>query len=287
MRWNLLILCLSSFLLYSCHSPFPEYTSSGKGFYYQYHKIGEQNQTVALTDYVTADISYHTLTDSLFFSAKRQFQLKDPDYSGSIDECFLKMSIGDSATFILPAKQFFSLTLGREVPSFIDSTGFFKVSINLLNRQSEEQFEKEKLEFLAWIEDFAIYEKTKLSNYLSSRTNDYKMESQGFYKLIVEEGAGDKVKRGDTLVLNYEGKFLNGKYFDSTYKRNRSFEYIYGTEWQVIKGMEMAVSGMKEGEKSIFVLPSELAFGNMGNSNGAIPPFSTLIYEIKLEQIRN
>jgi FKBP-type peptidyl-prolyl cis-trans isomerase len=104
--------------------------------------------------------------------------------------------------------------------------------------------------------------------------------------MMIKEGEGETVKRGDTLVLNYEGRFLNGKYFDSTYKRNRAFEYIYGTEWQVIKGMEIAVSGMKEGERAIFIMPSDLAFGTRGNSNGAIPPFSTLIYEIELEQIR-
>jgi len=97
---------------------------------------------------------------------------------------------------------------------------------------------------------------------------------------------GEKVRKGDTLVLNYEGRFLNGKVFDSTIKRKRAFEYIYGVEWQVIRGMELAVSEMKEGEKSFFIMPSELAFGQSGNSNGAIPPYSTLIYEIELLEIR-
>jgi len=286
MKSRLWIYLISSFALLSCNSSFPEYSNSGDGFYYQFHKIGEQSNKVRYSDYVTADISYRTLDDSLFFSAKRQFQIKKPDYIGAVDDCFAMMSVGDSASFMLQAKSFFNITLSRDVPSFIDSNGFFKINIDLINSISQEQFEKEKHEFLAWIEDFAIYEKTKLSNYLSSCTNDYQMESQGLYKVVVEQGEGDKVHRGDTLVLNYEGRFLNGKYFDSTYKRNRAFEYIYGTEWQVIRGMEIAVSGMKEGEKAIFILPSDLAFGTQGNSNGAIPPFSTLIYEITLEQVR-
>ncbi len=272
--------------LVSCQNKFPNYQETESGIYYRYYKIGESKEQAVFQDYVTVNIKYKTLQDSVFFSAKRRFQIQNPDYEGAIDECFTLLSVGDSASFILLATPFFEKTLQNNLPSFLDSAGYFKVDIEMLNFISQEQFVKEKQEFLAWIEDFSIYEKTKLTNYLSDCTNDYQMEQQGLYKQIVKQGRGDLVKVGDTLVLDYEGRFLNGKIFDSTIKRGRTFEYIYGTEWQVIRGMELAVADMKEGEKSVFILPSELAFGQSGNSNGAIPPYSTLIYEIHLIQIR-
>lgn len=270
----------------SCNSDFPNYESTDSGLYFLYHKIGEKNSNANLKDYVTVDISYKTIEDSVFFNAKRRFQILKAAYPASIDECFTMLSVGDSATFILSADLFFEYTLERSLPSFIDSLSFFKVDIEMLEIISEERFIKEKEEFLGWIEDFSIYEKIRLSNFLTDCTNDYQTEKQGLYKSIQTEGTGLSVQKGDTLVLDYEGRFLNGKIFDSTKKRNRTFEYIYGTEWQVIRGMELAVSQMKDGEKSIFILPSELAFGETGNSNGAIPPFSTLIYEIELLEVR-
>ena len=285
--WKLLIFNISIvFILFSCTAPLPGYESTSTGIYYKYLEIGEQKKTAQFTDYVTVNITYKTIQDSTFFSAKRRFQIQKPLFEGSIDECFAMLSKGDKASFLLPSVSFFRKTLQQDTPSFIDSTGYFIVEIEMLDFISKEDFLKEKEEFLAWIDDFSIYEKTKLSNFLNDCNNDYQPKAQGLYKQIVQEGNERSVKLGDTLVLDYEGRFLNGKIFDSTIKRHRTFEYIYGTEWQVIKGLEIAVSEMKEGEKSVFILPSELAFGQTGNSNGAIPPFSTLIYEIKLIQIR-
>jgi len=54
-------------------------------------------------------------------------------------------------------------------------------------------------------------------------------------------------------VIDYEGRFLNGKFFDSTVKRHESFYYVYGTEWQVVKGLEQGVGLMTEGEKAYFI----------------------------------
>jgi len=285
--WKLLIFSINLILLLiSCSSPLPGYETTSSGIYYKYLSIGEDNATAQFNDYVTVNITYKTIDDSVFFSAKRRFQIQEPQFKGSVDECFTMLSKGDKASFLLPSSTFFQKTLQQEIPSFLDASSYFIIEIKMLDFISEEEFKKEKEEFLAWIEDFSIYEKTKLSNFLSDCNNDFQPKPQGLYKQIVIEGSGSNVKVGDTLVLDYEGRFLNGKIFDSTIKRHHTFEYIYGTEWQVIKGLEVAVSQMKEGEKSVFILPSELAFGQTGNSNGAIPPFSTLIYEIKLIEIR-
>jgi FKBP-type peptidyl-prolyl cis-trans isomerase FkpA len=107
----------------------------------------------------------------------------------------------------------------------------------------------------------------------------------GIYYLNLVQGNGKKVELGDTITVNYEGRFLNGKFFDSTVKRRQPFQFVYGTEWQVIKGLEEAIGLMCEGEKSLFILPSELGFGNRGSSSSIIPPFTSLIFEVEILKV--
>jgi FKBP-type peptidyl-prolyl cis-trans isomerase FkpA len=83
-------------------------------------------------------------------------------------------------------------------------------------------------------------------------------------------------------VVHYEGRFLNGKFFDSTRQRNDPFQFVYGQQWQVVKGMEEAIGMMHEGEKALFIMPSGLAFGQTGSSTGIVPPFTSLIFEVEL-----
>ena len=49
--------------------------------------------------------------------------------------------------------------------------------------------------------------------------------------------------------------------------------------------MEDAIGMMHEGEKALFIMPSELAFGENGSSTGIIPPFTSLIFEVELVAI--
>ena len=53
----------------------------------------------------------------------------------------------------------------------------------------------------------------------------------------------------------------------------------------MIKGLEEAIGMMREGEKSLFILPSELGFGNQGSSTGIIPPFTSLIFEVEILKV--
>jgi len=53
----------------------------------------------------------------------------------------------------------------------------------------------------------------------------------------------------------------------------------------VVKGLEEAIGLMKEGEKSLVILPSEQAFGSEGSSTGMIPPFTSLIFEVEILEV--
>jgi len=157
-----------------------------------------------------------------------------------------------------------------------------KVTIDMLDIQTETEYKKEKEAFLHWIEDFGEYEKVILRQYIEEEKLPVELMASGIYFRILVPGTGKEVEPGDTITINYEGRFLNGKFFDSTKKRNQPFQFVYGTEWQVVKGLEEAIGMMKEGEKSLVILPSDLAFGNEGSSTGMIPPFTSLIFEVEI-----
>jgi FKBP-type peptidyl-prolyl cis-trans isomerase len=272
---------------FSCHrnSKYPEFAELGNGTYYRLHRIGENAEKPRPGDYITVNLAYTTMNDSLFFTGTRKLKIDTPAYEGSVDACFALMAEGDSATFILNAQEFFTKTLKNSLPKFIPPDGSVKINTGMQSIQTREEYEKEKEAFLTWIEDFGDYEKVVLKQFISSEKPGISPLPSGIYYVNLRPGKGKKVQLGDTLILNYEGRFLNGKFFDSTVKRNQPFQFVYGTEWQVIKGLEEAIGMMREGERSLFILPSEQGFGNTGSSTGVIPPFTSLIFEVEILKV--
>ena len=100
---------------------------------------------------------------------------------------------------------------------------------------------------------------------------------------ILKEGIGVEIKNNDKATVHYTGILENGQKFDSSLDRGQPFEFVLGTG-QVIKGWDMGVLGMKIGEKRKLTIPYEFAYGEAGIP-GAIPPKSTLIFEVELLRV--
>jgi hypothetical protein len=266
-------------------SPYSGFSKAKHGIYYQLHTLGESGRKACYGDYITTDIVYKTLSDSVFFSGRRKLLLEKKEGKGTIDKCFVMLNQGESATFIISADLFFLETLESELPQFIEPGGMIKVDLSIVEIQTEKEYELEKEAFLIWIEDFGEYERVILEQYLREDKMPLEPRESGLYYLRLRPGKGEKIVPGDTITVNYEGRFLNGRFFDSTIRRNQPFQFVYGTEWQVVEGLEEAIGMMREGEKSLFILPSELAFGTEGSSTGIIPPFTSLIFEVEIIKV--
>jgi FKBP-type peptidyl-prolyl cis-trans isomerase FklB len=99
----------------------------------------------------------------------------------------------------------------------------------------------------------------------------------GLQYKVIKEGTGPKPTAKDTVECNYRGTFIDGKEFDSSYKRGTSAKFVLG---QVIPGWIEGLQLMPVGSKYEFYIPANLAYGDPGG-NG-MPPSSTLIFEVEL-----
>jgi FKBP-type peptidyl-prolyl cis-trans isomerase FkpA len=93
-------------------------------------------------------------------------------------------------------------------------------------------------------------------------------------------GTGASPKKGDLVTVHYTGRFTTGEKFDSSVDRNEPFQFVLGAG-MVIAGWYLGVAQMKIGDKVKLTLPPELAYGRQGYP-GAIPPDSTLVFEVEL-----
>ncbi len=89
-------------------------------------------------------------------------------------------------------------------------------------------------------------------------------------------------KKGDSLSMHYTGKLEDGTEFDSSVNRE-PFQFTLGVG-QVIKGWDLGLLDMCEGEKRKLVIPSHLGYGDSG-AGDKIPGGATLVFEVELLKI--
>jgi len=106
---------------------------------------------------------------------------------------------------------------------------------------------------------------------------------EGIFYQITKAGSGSAPAVGSTVLVNYTGKLLDGKIFDSSLGRG-PFTCQVGTG-QVIPGWDKTLVTMKKGEKRLIVVPPELAYGARGYP-GVIPPNAWLVFEMELVDIK-
>ena len=114
----------------------------------------------------------------------------------------------------------------------------------------------------------------------NAEADGIKVTSSGLQYREVTAGKGAKPKAKDIVKVNYEGSFLDGNVFDSSYSRNEPAVFQLDS---VIPGWTEGLQLMNVGSTYEFFVPSELAYGEAGA--GPIPPNSTLQFRVELLSI--
>jgi FKBP-type peptidyl-prolyl cis-trans isomerase FklB len=99
---------------------------------------------------------------------------------------------------------------------------------------------------------------------------------------IMKEGSGPKPKATDKVTTHYHGTLIDGTVFDSSVERGEPATFPVNG---VIKGWVEALQLMPVGSKWKLFIPHDLAYGDRG-AGAAIQPFSTLVFEVELLEIK-
>ena len=115
----------------------------------------------------------------------------------------------------------------------------------------------------------------------NAKKEGVKVLPSGVQYKVLKEGTGAIPADTSRVKVHYEGKTLDGKVFDSSYKRGQPADFRAN---QVIKGWTDALTHMPAGSTWEVYIPQELAYGE--RQQGAdIKPFSVLIFKIELLEV--
>jgi FKBP-type peptidyl-prolyl cis-trans isomerase FklB len=102
----------------------------------------------------------------------------------------------------------------------------------------------------------------------------------GLQYKVIKEGKGAIPSDTTTVKVNYEGRTIDGKVFESSYKNNGP---VTIKPKQFIPGWTEALTHMPEGSVWEVYIPQELGYKE--RQAGSIKPFSTLIFKIELLKV--
>jgi len=223
--------------------------------------------------------------DSLLFDTREidfnyKLAIDSNDRPGSINEGFAMMHMGDSAIFKTDAFEFYHYTANVPQPKFIKKGDKLIFYVRLLNILSQEDLrrEKERVE-----RRMRSQENILLRDYLKRENIDVKPTKEGLYFISLKKTRGVKPIIGDSVFIHYTLSLTNNMPLESTLNRN-PYGFVYGDSLQ-IKGINLGVGMMHEGEEAKLIIPSNLAYGN--NRVGIIEPYSTLVFDVKLVRVKH
>ena len=285
----LLVLCIS----FACkrNEQFNGYTRDTNGYYYKLISIGDGNESPLNDNVVVVEAVMKTQSDSVFWDTKHDaanglfINLNSNPIFGSCNSHFTKMAEGDSASFLIKPSVLFRDYFDTIIPDFCKHDSLIRLDVKLTQIISKAEFEalKKNAEGTDNEEDTELLELQLIDCYLMQDYKFVKADENGIYTLDKTNTNLEKVSGGKRVKVAYKGSFLDGKPVD---KVEQIIEFIYGTPDQLIKGLNIVIGSLKKGETTKIIVPSRLAFGESGSSNGSIPPYTPLVYNIKIIDIK-
>ena len=273
------------FVFFSCKNE-NNYLKNPGGFEYKFVSKNPGGAEILKGNIVTLKLKYYNEADSLLFNsddlpAKFRVQIGEAKTDGIIQDALKMLKTGDSASFLIPAENFYRKTKRDTIPDFILPNEKLRFEVKIVNIVSEHQLNTEYKQYLLKKE---AEEQQILNEYLSAENITQKPTSSGIYIIKLKNGRGKKAEIGKTVTINFTGRYSNGKIFDSSINKAEPVNFVLGDE-HVIPAWNEAIAGMRVGDKIKLIAPSKTAYGESGLKD-YVPPFMTLIYEIKLLNVK-
>ena len=296
---SILLIAVIAILFSACgNSKYPGFKKTKKGLYYKFYTQNKDAKQPSIGDILVGEFKVRTADSTIATNAGNPGRFTALDsvmFAGDINEGLAMLHIGDSATFIVSADSMKSHHMN--LPEFVKPGAVLYFDIKLKEIVTKDSFEKERKEMGAQkqkvMEEAKAKEATDMEKYLSDNKIKVKATESGLYYVELKKGNGAKAETGKKVKVNYIGKLLSGKVFDTNIKEEAkkanvynekrpydAFEFELGKR-EVIPGWEEGLSMMKVGGKAKFIIPSKLGYGENG-AGGVIPPYAPLVFEVEL-----
>jgi len=272
----------SAMLFFSCGQS-NEYQIHSSGLKYRFVEKSEARTSPQVGDALELNLQYKTENDSVLFNSyelRTAFRIAMRPAShegGSVEDALGLLSVGDSIEFLVDATSFFKYTRKTAVPKYVSANSVLKFNARLVKILNSKEIEAERK---LLHEQNNKNEQLLLDEYLKTNGITTEATMSGLYYVELLKGKGKRPSPQKTVKVHYTGYFINGQEFDSSLKRDKTFDFKLGKA-EAIAGMEEGVSLMQVGGKARLIIPSHLAYGKEGKGR-KIPPYATLIFEIEL-----
>ena len=281
-------------MITSC-SKYPGFKKSESGILYKFYVENKDSLKAAEGSILTMNLQYRMKIgdkDSILFNSAESgkpfpISLAKSEFKGDIYEAFGMLHVGDSATFILSASDFFTKTAKYpQLPAGIDSTSMLYFDVKLLSSETVEA--KQKAEALK-AEKLKGEEPGKIQAYLTKNNVTAAPTASGIYFIAQNPGSGRGIAKAGFVKMNLTVSSIDGKKIFSTLDKNKPITFEYGQPFDT-KGFDEAISMMKKGSKATVVVPSIMGFGDKGKKDmtGAdiISPYSPVVYDIEILDLK-
>jgi FKBP-type peptidyl-prolyl cis-trans isomerase FkpA len=253
---------------------------------------------IKLNDVITFDVVQKTEKDSVLFSSYTmghplKIQVQASENAGDLMDVVTLLAEKDSAFVKVPSDSIFK-THEDQRPPFIAKGSNLLFTVKIIKIQSLQDAMAERN---ADLDKLKADEITARNKYIADDKLVVKTTPSGLKYLITKPSVKHKPLPGDTLLVNYTGRTLDGKVFDSSIQteaqkaglnqpgRNyQPLQVIVGAG-TVIKGWDEGLLLLNEGSKAKLIIPSDLGYGADGQG-ADIPPYSTLIFDVELVKIK-
>ena len=274
---------------------FEGYTKIENGSYLRYYKKGTATDSVETDGAVFIKLKFKDVNDSVFVDVNKgnnmasyPMRVDKPKFKGDFLDIVKRMHVGDSTSFFIsldslhkyfpqqftfdPAHDTMKyLGFALSIDSLYSKTKLDDFRTKMAAEQAGKQMKQQKLSALMQpIQDSARKKEPML------RENDFALlsgyirntwkgprnpDEEGIFYQELIPGTGPPVAMGTTVAIRYTGTFLDGTIFDSNrlFKEQEALTFRYGVD-QMIPGFNMCLGKIREGTKSVFILPSRLGY---------------------------
>lgn len=302
---TIFLILIFTFSFFSCDKT----KETKSGLEYQIVK-DEEGETAEVGDMIIVNVKYENKKDT-FSTYKRGGPINallDSAlmYPGSLEEGLMLLSPGDSAIFQVKNSVLYKDTFKEEVPKELkaDERTTFYVKVDTIYKKEfiqaeqkkmiEQQMEMVKAYKSDLLDSTSVQQQIKddevlIQKYIADKGINATRTPNGVYVAVTDSGQGKVANAGDKVIVEYVGKLLTDKIFQTSEELGRPFDFVMGAG-QAVLGWDEGMAGLKTGSKSIILIPSSLAYGTQGapdpkTGTYVIPPDAPVVFEVEIKDI--